>query len=339
MLHRWLLLFTLAAAASAASAGELLENQVFDRYSPLAAADEFSRRVFSPTTYDRLLRYEQHIGQRPMEQTVHLAVERYDIWVPQNRPERGYGLLVFVSPMPRWELTRDWKKELDRAGIIYVAARRSGNTENVYERRIPLALHAYENIIARYPVDAERVYVSGFSGGSRTAVRIAAAYADIFRGALLIGGAKVIGEEDFAPPPAALMNLLQRRMRLVYSTGGNDTPNRVLDARGRQEMKARCVAGVFDVSQRRLDHWVPLARTMRKAIERLDKPLSAAELAEQAQCLPGLQAKVDADLSAAEAAHAAGDNARAGELLGAADIAWGGLATERLVKLARLLAP
>ncbi len=339
MLHRWLLLLTLAAMASAAAAGELLEKQTFDRYSPLAAADEFSRRVFSPTTYDRLLRYEQHIGQRPMEQTVDLAAERYDVWVPENQPERGYGLMVFVSPMPRWELTRDWKKEFDRAGIIYVAARRSGNTENVYERRIPLALHAYENIIARYPVDTERVYVSGFSGGSRTAVRIAAAYADIFRGALLVGGAKVIGEEDFAPPPAELMNLLQRRMRLVYSTGGNDTPNRVLDARGRQEMRRRCVAGVYDVSQRRLDHWVPLARTMRKAIERLDTPLSAAELAEQAQCMGGLMTQVEADLSAAEAAFAAGDKTRAGELLGTADIAWGGLASERLVKLARLLAP
>lgn len=339
MLHRWLLLFTLAAAASVATAGELLEKQVFDRYSPLAAADEFSRRVFSPTTFDRLLRYEQHIGQRPMEQTVDLSRERYDVWVPEARGERGYGLLVFVSPMPRWDLTRDWKKELDRAGIIYVAARGSGNSENVYERRIPLALHAYENVTARYPVDPERVYISGFSGGSRTAVRIAAAFADVFHGALLIGGAKVIGEEDFAPPPAELMNLMQRRMRLVYSTGGNDTPNRVLDARGRKEMQRRCVAGVFDISQRRLDHWVPLARTLRKAIERLDTPLSAAELDEQTQCMPGLRAMVDADLAAAEQAYAAGDAKRAGELLGAADIAWGGLASERLVRLARLLAP
>lgn len=339
MLHRCLLLFTLAAAAPAAGAGELLENQVFDRYSPLAAADEFSRRVFSPTTFDRLQRFQQHIGKKPVEQTVDLSAERYDIWVPETRPERGYGLLVFVSPVPRWDLTRDWKKELDRAGIIYVSARRSGNAENVYERRIPLALHALENIRARYPVDADRTYVSGFSGGSRTAVRIAAAYADVFHGALLVGGAKVIGEEDFAPPPIELMTLLQRRMRVVYSTGGNDTPNRVLDARGRHEMEKRCVAGVFDISQRRLDHWVPLARTLRKAIERLDAPLAEADLAAQAQCMPGLMNAVEADLAAAEQAFAAGDAKRAGELLGAADIAWGGLASERLVRLARLLAP
>lgn len=339
MLHRWLLLFTLAAVPPAAASGELLEAQVFERHSPLAAVDTFSRRVFSPTTFDRLQRFQQHIGKKPVEQTVNLAVERYDLWVPETRPERGYGLLVFVSPMPRWNLTRDWKKELDRAGIIYVSARRSGNEENVYERRMPLALHAVENIAVRYRIDPERVYISGFSGGARTAVRIAAAYADVFHGALLIGGAKVIGEEDFAPPPVELMTLLQRRMRLVYSTGGNDTPNRVLDARGRDEMEKRCVAGVFDVSQRRLDHWVPTARTLRKAIERLDAPLSAAELAAQEACMPRLLAQVDADLAAAEKAFADGDLARAGELLGAADIAWGGLATERLNKLARLLAP
>ena len=151
MLRRLLLLLALAVMAPAAATGELIENEAFDRYSPLAAADEFSRRVFSPTTYDRLLRYEQHIGLRPMEQTVELSRERYDIWVPETRPERGYG------------------------------------------------------------------------------------------------------------------------MRLVYSTGGNDTSNGVLDARGRQEMQRRCVAGVYDISQRRLDHWVPLARTLRNAIERLVK--------------------------------------------------------------------
>lgn len=339
MLQRWLLLFTLALAAPDAAAGELLEDQVFDRYSPLAAADEFSRRVFSPTTFDRLQRFQQHIGRKPVEHSVDLAVERYDLWIPATRPPRGYGLLVFVSPTPRWVLTRDWKKELDRAGIIYVSAQRSGNAVNVYERRMPLALHAVVNVDARYPLDPQRIYISGFSGGSRTAARIAAAYADVFHGALLVGGAKVIGEEDFAPPPAELMTLLQRRMRLVYSNGGNDTPNRTLDARGRREMRRRCVAGVFEVSQRRLDHWVPGARTLRKAIERLDTPLSDIDLAAQAACMPALLAQVDADLSAAEQAFADGDAARAGELLGAADIAWGGLASERLVKLARLLAP
>jgi pimeloyl-ACP methyl ester carboxylesterase len=339
MLRRWLLLFTLAAGAPAAAAGQLLKDQVFDRYSPLVAADEFSRRVFSPTTHDRLQRFQRHIGKKPVEQTIDLAVERYDVWVPGRQPQGGYGLLVFVSPTPRWDLTRDWKKELDRAGIIYVSAQRSGNAENVYERRIPLALHAVETIRDRYPIDAARVYISGFSGGSRTAVRIAAAYADVFHGALLVGGAKVIGEEDFAPPPIELMSLLQRRMRVVYSTGGNDTPNRVLDARGRQEMRRRCVAGVFEISQRRLDHWVQDARTLRKAVERLDAPLSAAELDAHDACMPKLMDRVDADLTAAEQAFADGDLARAGELLGAADIAWGGLATERLVKLARLLAP
>jgi hypothetical protein len=104
-------------------------------------------------------------------------------------------------------------------------------------------------------------------------------------------------------------------------------------------MRRRCVAGVFDISQRRLDHWLPDARTLRKGLERLDAPLSAAELDEHDACMTTLMAQVDADLSAAEQAFADGDRARAGELLGGADIAWGGLATERLVKLARLLAP
>ena len=327
------------AASLTAHAGELLEAQVFDRYSPLAAADEFSRRVFTPTTHDRLQRFQQAIGQHAVEQTVDLSEERFDIFLPSHKPPGGYGLIVFVSPIPRWPLTYDWKKVLDREGVIYVSARRSGNQQNVYERRIPLALHALENIRARYPIDPEKVVISGFSGGSRTAMRIAAAYADVFTGALLIGGAKVMGEEDFAPPPLPIMQALQTRMRVVYSTGKLDMPNRRLDARSIAALKARCVAGVFKIDEPDIGHEVPDRRTLERALKRLDQPLEPKLLKAQQPCLNELAERVETDVSAAEQAYQQHDPVTAGERLGAADLAWGGLATERLVKLARELAP
>jgi len=320
-------------------AGQLLSNQVFDRYSPLVAADEFSRRVLSPTTFDRLQRFQAYTGTHAVTHTVDLKVERFDLFIPAFRPERGYGLIVFVSPLEYWSMTHDWKKVFDRAGFIYVSARRSGNLQNVYERRIPLALHALDNVRARYPIDSQRIIISGFSGGSRTAIRIAAAYADEFTGALLVGGAKVMGEEDFSPPPQELMTLLQRRMRVVYSTGRFDMPNLRLDARSREALELRCVAGVFKYSEATISHELPGRKTLERALQRLDTPLEAPRLAAQQQCADALAVKVNVDMSAAEAAWATGDKVRAGELLGAADLAWGGLASERLIKLARQLAP
>ena len=325
--------------AMPAYAGQLLGEQRFDRYSPLVAADEFSRRVFSPTTHDRLQRFQQHIGQHAVEQTVDLAEERFDLFLPSRKPEAGYGVIVFVSPIERWPLTRDWKKVLDREGIIWVAALHSGNAQNVYERRIPLALHALENVRARYPVDPRKVYISGFSGGSRTAMRIIASYADVFTGAILIGGAKVMGEEDFAPPPAELMHTLQTRIQVVYSTGKHDAPNLRLDQRSYDALSGRCVAGASRIRIPNVSHEVPDRKTLERVLRRLAEPIAPAALEAQQRCMQALQLRIDADLAAAEQAFAAGDKARAGELLGAADLAWGGMASERLVRLARELAP
>lgn len=336
---RHLVALLLLLAHSSTTAGDWLPDQRFDLLHPLAAAPEFSRRVFSPTTHDRLERFQAHIGRRAIEHTVDLSEERFDLYVPARRPEQGYGVMVFVSPIPEWPLSRDWRKVLDRAGILWVAARRSGNEQNVYERRIPLALHALANVQARHPVDRERVYIAGFSGGSRTAIRIAAAYADLFTGALLMGGTKVIGEEDFAPPPVELMERLQTRMRIVHSTGREDMPNLRLDGRSAEALRERCVAGVYRINARGVGHALPDRRTLTRALARLDQAVGADERSAQDACSAALGARIAADLDAIEAAIDRGDRAAAGMLLGAADLAWGGLAGPRLVAYARTLAP
>ncbi len=81
-----------------------------------------------------------------------------------------------------------WKTVLDDKGVIFVSAAKSGNAENAIGRRMPLALLATHNIVQKFTVDTERVYVSGFSGGSRIALRLALGYPDLFKGAFLNAG-------------------------------------------------------------------------------------------------------------------------------------------------------
>lgn len=340
MNHRLPLFLLLALCVLPAQAGSLLREQMFSSYSALAAKDVLVPRVLVPTLVDRLQRFERDSGQRAAEHTVSLSEEHFDLFVPDQRPAAGYGLLVFISPMPDFPLSADWQRELNLRGLIFVSARRSGNQQNVLDRRIPLALHAHEHVRLNYPLDPQRVYIGGFSGGSRVAWRMARAYADVFSGALLIGGSDAFGEPDTAPPLRAQMQALRSRSRIVFATGGSDLTNRAKDQRTRDSLQTFCVPGALTVWVPRVDHWVPPRRKFAEALDALDTPLepTADQFADQARCEARLDAEVDAGLAAVQALLDAGDAAAAGEQLGALEDRYGGLAAPRSIDLAQRIA-
>src|SRR5437879_3459051 len=94
-------------------------------------------------------------------------------------------------------------------------AARSGNDASVLARREPLALLAAHNLMQRYPVDPERVYVGGFSGGARVAMRLALGYPDLFRGAILNAGSDPIGGAEIPLPPRDMFMRFQSSKRIV----------------------------------------------------------------------------------------------------------------------------
>ncbi len=89
---------------------------------------------------------------------------------------RVTSLLVFVSPYEDARIPLDWISALDRHDMIFVSAFRSGNSTNVFDRREPLALLGAVNVMSRFAIDLRRIYVAGFSGGSRVAERLAIGY-------------------------------------------------------------------------------------------------------------------------------------------------------------------
>lgn len=331
----WLLAACPALAAAQAPGPGWHRELVFDAYSPLAAKWAFSERVFAPTVVDRLRRFERASGTVAVEHTVDLAEERYDLYVPRRRPQPGYGVIVFVSPMPDFPMPRDWHAELDRRGLVFVTARRSGNRQNAFERRMPLALHGLANVAARLPVDASRVYVAGFSGGSRVAQRMALGWPDLFAGVILFGSSDPIGEEGFLPPTGELMRRFQRHSQVVFATGSSDLPNRNLDRIARASLERYCVANVSTVVPR-TGHWVPDRRGLRKALDALEAEPSSD--AANAACIGRLEADAAAGLDAVEALLVAGRTADAGQRLGALEDRFGGMLAPRSVALARRIA-
>lgn len=329
---RMLSLFAVVALAGP-STGRL-DGQVFDRLSPLASSIEIARRGLSPAMFDRFERYLQ-TGQRSVAvQAIDLADEAFDMYVPANASDTGaYGLLVWVPSQEDYPAPAAWIKELDRRGIIYVAARRSGNAHRVLDRRIPLALHAAENVMQRYPVDPERVYVGGFSGGSRTALKLAVGYPELFRGALLNAGSDVFGGKELVLPSAGLTELLQARSRFVYVTGVRDMPNKRMDEASRASADARCIGNVHTLWMPGVEHAPPDSRNFSRAMALLDAGSSPDK--GLGECRERIMHGIEKELDLVEQSLSEGKTSEAGERLAEVDAQWGGLAAPGSVSLAR----
>jgi pimeloyl-ACP methyl ester carboxylesterase len=327
----------LALAGCATASGVAMPDVVFTRYTQLASNAEIARRALPPLTYRRI---QEALAARHdgfADQAIELARERFDLYVPDGpAPATGWGLIVFVSPGDAPTRPWVWRGPLDARRLVFVAAQGSGNTRNILDRRLPLAVLAYENVRARLPIDAARVYVMGLSGGSRVAEIAALAYPDIFRGAVLNAGADPIdGQAGIYKPPADLFRAFQRS-RLVLITGDQDEDNRKQDDVAAASLHRACVLGVRSEVALGLGHEALNATSLAKALDALEEP-AVIDPAEQARCDAGVAHALARELADAEAAIARGDHAGARARLTAIDAHYGGLAAARLLELDRRL--
>ncbi len=242
---------------------------MFSDYGAPSSNPELVRRLVSPLAAARLEQELLHSGKRWADQPVKVSAERYLVQVPSHHPAAGYGLLVFVPPWQDARIPQGWAEVLNDLGVIYVSAARSGNEESVLGRREPLALLAAYNIMRRYAVDPERVYVAGFSGGSRVALRLVLGYPDLFRGAILNAGSDPIGNADIPLPPKDLLLRFQSSVHLVYVTGERDEPHVSDDLLSVRSMRHWCMYNVTSFLQPRTDHEVAAPVALSRALSSL----------------------------------------------------------------------
>lgn len=306
----------------------LAKDVTFTDYSQLSTSAELARRLLTPLSYRRVA---PHLADA-RSQSIDLAQEKFIVYVPSGAPpQRGYGVLVFVPPWPQASLPADWPRILDRRGIIFVSAAHSGNEAATLDRRVPLALLAYENIRRHYPLDADRVYVGGLSGGSRVALRIALAYPDVFRGALLNAGSDPIGTNDVPLPPGDLLRGFQESTRLVFLTGERDEFNQHADLLSQKSLRAWCVFGLESVTLPRRAHEIADAGGLAQALKVLHAP-SVTEPGKLARCRTEVDRELASDVAAAESALDRGDRDRAIAAMRAIDARYGGLAEQAITE-------
>ncbi|HEY2622160.1 MAG TPA: PHB depolymerase family esterase [Dyella sp.] len=331
-----LLMPLVVAAQNAAVANSgLLSDVTFTQYSPYASSAELARRLVSPLNALRLQQQADAAHVRISEQPIDLERERFALYVPAHAPASGYALLVFVPPWPQAEIPPRWIPALDRLGIILVSAANSGNDANVLDRRDPLALLAAHNVMSRYRVDPGRVYIGGFSGGSRVALRLALGYPDLFHGALLDAGSDAIGEQ-IPVPPRDLLYRFQASTRVVYLTGGRDAFHEEADKRSRQSLQAWCVFDVDNESMPWTGHELAGGSSLEHALESLavHRPTEPGKLA---SCRATMDSQLSQQLDQAQGLIDRGEAGPARRLLDQIDRRYGGLAAPRSVELAQRL--
>jgi len=311
------------------------QNVVFKDYSPLFSNAEIARRLLSPLAAAQLRESWVRAGQAPGSYPIDLENERFVVYVPRGAPPpAGFALLVFVPPWDETSIPSGWSFVLDRDGIVFVSAGRSGNTANVLDRRVPLALAAAENVLHRYPVDPQRIYLAGFSGGSRVALRIALGYPDVFRGALLNAGSDPLGGNTNPLPPRDLFLRFQSSTHLLYVTGDRDTLRLDTDAGSLASMRKWCVFGADAQDTFGVGHELMSSAVLERALERLTSPVHP-DPARLTACRAAREHELQGELGQAAWLISSAQRSKAHRLLLQIDAQFGGLAAPRSVELAR----
>ncbi|HEY3797423.1 MAG TPA: PHB depolymerase family esterase [Caulobacteraceae bacterium] len=324
----------LAAPAWGDGADGLQENVTFAAVTPLASNAEMARRLLTPFQNALVAQRLAASGAALADQPLSVAQQRFTLYVPATPPPGGYGLLVFIPPWEDAHLPDGWAGVLEKAGVIFVSAVGSGNADSVLGRREPLALLAAANVTQRYKIDPAQVWIGGFSGGSRIALRLALAYPDVFKGAILNAGSDPVGEGEVAVPPADLFARFQASSRLVYLTGDEDSVRQGMDAASQDSLRSWCVFRTRTIETPGEGHDVASGAALAKALAALDTT-PAVDPAKLAACQANLGKQLGAQLDQAQARIGAGDRDAAQKLLTQIDRRWGGLAAPRSLDLLR----
>jgi pimeloyl-ACP methyl ester carboxylesterase len=328
------LLLAAALCATAAAATGLQRQVIFTEYSPLSASSEVARRLLSPLANLEIAKFAAKSAVTVQGQAIDLARESFTVYVPADPPPQGYGVLAFISPSESVALPSGWASILDKHRVIFVSASRSGNSANVLDRRIPLAILGAYNIAQRYPIDPDRVYIGGFSGGSRVAMRVALAYPDLFRGVLLNAGSDPIGNGEALLPSRELFERFQTSSRLVFVTGTVDDWNIEHDFASRQSMTDWCVYGAAVETMQKLGHEIAVPYSLDRALTRLSEPnsFSAAKLG---ACRDRITADLRGKLQQVKELIEHDKLHDAAQTLSKIDVHFGGLAAPESVELFR----
>ncbi len=267
--------------------GEIPENGrlrlSFEEYNPLSKDRELSMRLgvrVGAGTHGSYFYNQEE--------------ENYEVYIPPNYNGReSYGLFVWISASPSGDIPDMYMPVMDKHKIIWIGANKSGNSKDVFKRRIPLALDAAFNMRKHYNIDQNRIYISGLSGGGRASSAVAMHYPDIFSGGLFIIGANYWQKKasrskpgnywpaGYPKPGSAYLQKAERNGRYVLLTGEHDFNREQMEIYF-EEGYSRHLKSVLYIEVQGMGHTIPNAEWFETAIQYLDDPMPFRDLHNEA---------------------------------------------------------
>ncbi len=117
-----------------------------------------------------------------------IADETYRVRLPKDyKADFPVGVLVWISPTPDGRIPVIFESILDELGMIAIGVDGNGNDRPITDR-LQNHLDSIETLGDRYRIDRERIYVTGMSGGGKSACLLQLGFPDIFVGAVPIVG-------------------------------------------------------------------------------------------------------------------------------------------------------
>lgn len=248
---------------------------------PLGELKELARR--QGWKLDEVRKKETDFEKRNVEE------ESFQVVVPDGYArDKSFGLLVWISPIGSGAVPDYWLEALAARDLIAIGADNSGNDRGT-AYRVALALDAVHNLVKRYTIDPRRIYVTGFSGGGRSASRLGFTYPDIFAGGIYQGGvdfyravpdpadAKREFAAAFIKPEGDLLKKVKSESRHVILAGENDFNRPGCRATFEMMTKRENFTRATWLEMPGEDHIPANAATFVKALDALDAPLKSGK--------------------------------------------------------------
>jgi TPR repeat protein len=164
--------------------------------------------------------------------------EKFFVHVPKKiDPKQKYGLIVYIDTSDTGtSVPWQWMKVLHDRKLLFVSPQNAGNTCGTYQRSGLAVLGALE-MMQKYSIDKNRVYVAGLLGGARLASILGFNQYDLFRGTIQSCGSDfyrnvkvrypIAKEEDGEPyglceASAAEVAAARKQVKFALITGKDD---------------------------------------------------------------------------------------------------------------------
>ncbi len=232
--------------------------------------------------------------------------QSYDLFLPDRKdPKKPIPAIVWVSASDNaagWHL---FEKLCKDKGIAYIGVRDAGN-DVPPPKRVRIVLDCLDDVRRQVPLDPDRTYIGGFSGGARIACTVAFALPEYFGGVIPVCAGGSMRDEPW------LRHRIIDRLSASLVTGTDDF-NRGEVERWKGTMWKDIGIRTRVWVEKDSGHTMPPAATFADILKWLDE--DAPRRASAAKKSPASRATPDGALTREENAKAIFDEAK--QLLGA----------------------